>query len=261
MGNLLAWIVHRAIPIEETLLGYSFSWFHVAIPIASAIGVHTVGNIGREEGPLLPAIYGALIPYVFYTTEDPKYYWSSVLAALFFRSKLKWNRKLRKPRHFCRRVATLATCCLLYTSLWGSYLYFNLTLTNEHGESIKFRESVNNLLKSQLWKQFTDSVKSVWNYYRQHGWLHAWDELIKTLDPLGERNALSILELSSSATQDEITKKWREMSRRYHPDKFTDPAEKAVAQEKFMEIKEAYDKISVIHTRRRGKSSRSRAKA
>jgi len=261
MGNLLAWAVHRGIPEEETLFGYSFSWLHIAIPIASAIGVHTVGNIGREEGSLKNAIYGAMIPYVFYTLEEPHYYWSSVVAALFFRSKVKWNRKLRKPRHVCKRAATLATCGILYLSLWTSYLYFNMSFTNEHGETIKFRESVNNLLKSQLWKQFTDSLKKLWQYYRTHGWLHAWDELMKTLDPMGERNALSVLELSSSSTQEEITKKWREMSRKYHPDKFTDPEEKAKAQEKFIEIKEAYDKISVIHSRRRGKSSRSRSSA
>ena len=80
--------------------------------------------------------------------------------------------------------------------------------------------------------------------------------MLGQLDPLGERNALSILGLSSSATQEEITQRWRQLSRKYHPDKFQDPVEKAAAQEKFMEIKEAYDKISVINSRRKRKSSR-----
>jgi curved DNA-binding protein CbpA len=74
---------------------------------------------------------------------------------------------------------------------------------------------------------------------------------------MGERNALSVLDLPSSATQEEITQRWRQLSRKYHPDKFHDPDEKATAQAKFMEIKEAYDKISVLNSKRKRKSSRS----
>ena len=36
-GNLLAWVVYRAVPDEE-VFGYSWLWLHVLIPLGSAIG-------------------------------------------------------------------------------------------------------------------------------------------------------------------------------------------------------------------------------
>jgi DnaJ family protein C protein 22 len=257
-GNLLAWITYAALPEEETLFGFSFMWLSfLLVPVAAAIGVHVVGNIGREEGDLKPALIGAFIPGVLYTFDNPRYYFSSFIATCFFRYKVRWNKKPPVRRNLCKRLAILGTCTLLYSSLWASYLYFNLNITNEHGETIKFRESIDNLLKSPLWKQFTESLGSLYMYYKVHGWHQFYDEVMKTLDPLGERNALSVLDLPRSASQQDITKRWRELSKLYHPDKFTDPDEKRAAQEKFMEIKEAYDKISQINQRRKGRSSRS----
>lgn len=75
---------------------------------------------------------------------------------------------------------------------------------------------------------------------------------------MGERNALKALELGSDATQEEITQKWRQLSRTWHPDKFRDPEKQKEAQIKFMEIQEAYDKISTLHTRRKTMNSKSR---
>jgi DnaJ family protein C protein 22 len=75
---------------------------------------------------------------------------------------------------------------------------------------------------------------------------------------MGERNALRALDLPKGASQEQITQKWRQLSRQWHPDKFRDPEEKIAAQAKFMAIKEAYDKLSVIHSKRKKQNSRSR---
>jgi len=76
---------------------------------------------------------------------------------------------------------------------------------------------------------------------------------------MGERNALKTLDLPRGSSQEDITQKWRQLSRQWHPDKFRDPEEKIAAQAKFMQIKEAYDKLSVIHSRRKKRNSRSRS--
>ncbi len=57
---------------------------------------------------------------------------------------------------------------------------------------------------------------------------------------------------------DQITQKWRQLSKQWHPDKFQDEEEKSIAQQKFMDIKEAYDKLSVIHSKRKRQNARSR---
>jgi DnaJ family protein C protein 22 len=59
-----------------------------------------------------------------------------------------------------------------------------------------------------------------------------------------------VLGISSGASQQEITVKWRALSRENHPDKVKDPALKQAAQEKFMEIQQAYEILSNIKSKR-----------
>lgn len=73
----------------------------------------------------------------------------------------------------------------------------------------------------------------------------------------GEQNAYKILELGPTASQSEITAKWRSLSREWHPDKVKDPAQQRAAQERFMEIQQAYEILSNIKTKRKRKNKKS----
>ena len=53
----------------------------------------------------------------------------------------------------------------------------------------------------------------------------------------------SILGVTRGATDKEIKKAYREMSRKYHPDSYTDESQKAWAENKFREVQEAYKQI------------------
>ena len=58
-------------------------------------------------------------------------------------------------------------------------------------------------------------------------------------------NAYTILEIISSATDDEVKKAYRTMAKKYHPDKLRskDPAMIKGAKEKFQKVQEAYEVI------------------
>ena len=58
-------------------------------------------------------------------------------------------------------------------------------------------------------------------------------------------NAYTILEIISSATDDEVKKAYRTMAKKYHPDKLRskDPALIKGAKEKFQNVQEAYEVI------------------
>jgi molecular chaperone DnaJ len=62
------------------------------------------------------------------------------------------------------------------------------------------------------------------------------------------KNYYKILEINENATQEEITKAYRKLALRYHPDSFNrgnSPAKtKEEAEEMFKKIKEAYEKLS-----------------
>lgn len=65
-----------------------------------------------------------------------------------------------------------------------------------------------------------------------------------------------VLGLSNGASQQEITTKWRALSREFHPDKTKDPTLKQAAQEKFMEIQQAYEILSNIKYKRSRKNKK-----
>lgn len=52
-----------------------------------------------------------------------------------------------------------------------------------------------------------------------------------------------ILGISSNATNDEVKKAYRELSRKYHPDSYVDNPLSDLAEEKFKEVQDAYDQI------------------
>lgn len=54
-----------------------------------------------------------------------------------------------------------------------------------------------------------------------------------------------------TASQADITSAWRTLSKENHPDKVKDTSKKRAAQERFMEIQQAYEILSKIKSRRR----------
>lgn len=66
-------------------------------------------------------------------------------------------------------------------------------------------------------------------------------------------NPYEILEVSKNASNDEIKKAYRELSRKYHPDSYVDNPLADLAEEKFKQVQEAYQQI--MKEREQGYSS------
>lgn len=106
-----------------------------------------------------------------------------------------------------------------------------------------------------------------------------WAQLVDLTDPRGEINAYrvsivarfmnstfiyrvkfftQVLGLSQTATQTEVTARWRALSRDNHPDKIKGTEEeRRQAQEKFMEIQQAYEILSKTKNRRQRRNRKS----
>ena len=66
------------------------------------------------------------------------------------------------------------------------------------------------------------------------------------------RDPYQVLGVSSTATDDEVKKAYRNLARKYHPDNYHDNPSADLAQERMKEINEAYEEIQA--QRKRGTS-------
>ena len=57
------------------------------------------------------------------------------------------------------------------------------------------------------------------------------------------RDPYEVLGVSRNASQEEIKKAYRELSRKYHPDSYANNPLADLAEEKFKEVQEAYQQI------------------
>lgn len=67
------------------------------------------------------------------------------------------------------------------------------------------------------------------------------------------KDPYSVLGIDRKATDDEVKNAYRELAKKYHPDRYSDNPLADVAKEKMQEINEAYDQI--MNSRRRRKKS------
>lgn len=89
-----------------------------------------------------------------------------------------------------------------------------------------------------------------------NGWYETWKQIVDSIDADGEQNAYKVLGVDPTTTQSEITSIWRKMSREFHPDKVKDEKLQRAAQEKFMEIQQAYEILSKIKSKRRSRNKK-----
>ncbi|CAK1588510.1 unnamed protein product [Parnassius mnemosyne] len=241
-----------AVPPDE-FWGLNLRYLNYLIPLVAALGVWTVGNIGREQGnlkwPLLAAY--AAYPIRFYVYDETVWFTLMVLAsALAFDTYSKeWKRTSRR-HNLVKRIAILGLCAALYVSLWCSYLYFHGTITDSEGDEIPIYEALHHFFTSPWWLDVKQCLIDTYQYAQHHGWYEVWKQIIDLSDPHGEQNAYKVLGVGPDATQQQITSTWRRLSRENHPDKVKDEVQRRAAQERFMEIQQAYEILSNSKHRR-----------
>ncbi|XP_074646691.1 dnaJ homolog subfamily C member 22-like [Tubulanus polymorphus] len=260
VGSLFGFIVKYSVPEE---LSTEIQLLITAItPCAVALGVYVVGNIGREKTSYKSSLIGAYITlpiFIFFYQFD--FTTMSLICALITNWKGKeWRRTPYTKRRISTRITILSFCAIVYLSLWSSMLYHNASVTTTDGKTIKLKDAIQYFFKSPMWTELKDTLKQLYQFYTTHGFDRLWEEFVKSIDPEGEANAYKVLELSSTATQKEITERYRKLARTWHPDRHRDPIKKDEAARKFMEIQEAYEILSLIKTKRKSKNQQKRDK-
>ncbi|XP_055384921.1 dnaJ homolog subfamily C member 22 [Condylostylus longicornis] len=259
VGYLFGELIKQAIP-ENNFLEIDWGFLHWLVPFGIALGVWTVGNIGREKGSFWQCLLAAYISYpIRYYIYDESWYMIIVLffTALVFDSCSKqWRVEPKKKSGCCKRFTCFSFCVTLYLALWCSYFYFNGKVLDYEGEEIPVHEAVKHLLSSSMWAEFKDTLFEIYNYSQHRGWYEVLKELFILMDEDGIKNSYKVLDLSPTASQVEITAAWRKLSKEYHPDKQKDPVKRNEAQERFMEIQQAYEVLSKNKMKRKNRNKK-----
>jgi len=198
--------------------------------LAVAIGVHTTANIDYECCRLKPCIIGAMLPTCllfitpFTTSFDVHHIvlFSSIASTLLGNWKGRTLRRLPvKRKNFCVRFLQLSVANILMMGLFAGAVYYNGSLTNEHGETVLIRDAIDNIVNSPAWPQYKFIASQFWTHLMNNDWVAFHHQLLVVLDPQGEENAYQILGLESGASESEVRAQYRKLAKQYHPDKLS----------------------------------------
>ncbi|XP_072047308.1 dnaJ homolog subfamily C member 22-like [Amphiura filiformis] len=230
----------------------------IIVPFAVAVGVHLVGNIGREQVSLTSCLKGSYPLLLLFLSDPNMLTYMSLLSTIMAQRNRDFRRTPDKQRGFCTRVFILAFAGSLIITMWCSFLYFNASVTTEDGETIKLRDSIDNFFNSRVWKDFKETLRNIYEDAKVRGWQNVWNDFVKAMDPEGEENAYQVLGVDPNASSEEITKTYRKLVRVWHPDKHRNKDTEEGAAETFMKIQKAYETLSKIKARRSRKNEQSR---
>ncbi|KAI4469539.1 dnaj subfamily c member 22 [Holotrichia oblita] len=220
IGYLWGQLVMIAIP-ESPIANYDLTFLHWLIPLGCSIGVWVVGNIGRETGKPWIAIGSAYLAYLSrYLYYDESVWFSLMLvtcALAFDTFSKEWRPHKKEERSFMMRMVIITLCGLLYISLWGCYFYFNGKITDSNGDTVPFHEAVHHFFTSPWWTDLKQSLYDTYVFAQHHGWYEVYKQIIDLSDVTGEQNAYKVLGLGPTASQSEITARWRSLSRSSTP--------------------------------------------
>lgn len=216
----------------------------VLAPLGTAFGTYSVANIGNREAAFLPLLGLAYVGEVLIWWWQPEEFSISTWMWLqpFIIIWVLWSYADPKSKPVrpgcCLRFWRVVLGVLILTSLSSSFLYHNATIETEDGETILLRDALENLVRSEAWKHFKEEFWTLLDHLWQHGWEGLADDLYDISERSGTDWAAGVLNVSVTSTEREVKTKYRELVRVWHPDHAQD---KALAQEKFIEIQKAYD--------------------
>ncbi|XP_002742052.1 dnaJ homolog subfamily C member 22-like [Saccoglossus kowalevskii] len=257
MGCLLGYLAMLAVP-EEFAEKHTYVRV-LLVPAAIAIGVDIVANIGRRTTSFKYVLLAAYAMSIFILTNPNTVVHTTIVCAFVAQYFQRYRQVVPKKKNICKRITILGVGVSIVSTMWVFFLLYNVSITTSDGEQVKLSEALHHFYHSPAWMKFKENLYRLYEQGRTHGWNKMYEELVESLDPLGEDNAYRVLELDRGATQEEITKRYRKLAKEWHPDRNKNE-DKDKAEAKFIEIQQAYETLSNIKSRRASKNKRSREK-
>ncbi|XP_030381079.1 dnaJ homolog subfamily C member 22-like [Scaptodrosophila lebanonensis] len=247
IGFMFGQIGSFAIP-QKSVAGIDWTFLHWGVPLFVALGVWTVGNIGKECGAMWHCLVAAAITYpVGYLIYDQLYTLliTATLSTLAFDTFARqWTPNPQPRRSACLRSVKLSGAFCIYLAGWCCFLYFNATTLDENGAEVPIREVLQDFLGSPWWSDFKEAFRDTYNHAKRHGWELLMKTILEsTTADAPDLHAYKVLGISPTSTKAEISAAYRKLSKKYHPDKLKGDEELHLAMNQFIEIQEAYEAL------------------
>lgn len=238
-SNLFSHIFVYAIPNEhftDTTIKLLQLMF---VPLGASFGTWLAGNVGREKSSY-PAIltFSYFVSALLYFLNLPISSFVGV-ASVSAHEYIKKFRLKNKKISLKKSISIFIMLSTIYWSLWGFWFYFNCEIDDAESP-IKCRDAVHNFIRSNAFREFTQTLLDLLFEIQIKGWEEVWNKLMSELDLNGRTRALIIFQLPEDATPQQIVSQYRSLARKYHPDRERDPEKKLAMHNKFIEIQEAY---------------------
>lgn len=233
------------------LLGLNtFSFFYlVVLPLSVGTGVHLVSSVGQQTSDIRKTLTTCLITSsIFYGSSlslVPISVAASITAAQNRRYKSARAKQELVPRLYCLGLAWLAFSTPVIYSIFHNTtatLYYMSDCLSAFLEIFWFIPWLRNVLEYILLMPYRILCTLTGGGYYDETWRRVLEILLREYTEK-EREALKILSIKEEATIDDITQRYRELVKTWHPDH--NPSKEAEAT--FVKIYDAYQLLLRRH--------------
>ncbi|XP_030588963.1 dnaJ homolog subfamily C member 22 isoform X4 [Archocentrus centrarchus] len=231
----------------------SLSFFYlIVLPLCVGAGVHLVSNVGQQTSDLQKTLTACLI-------TSPLFYGSTLsplpisLAASVTAAQ---HRKFKPPRtpgsteKLGPRLYKISLAWLAFSAPLGYCIFHNTTATLYYlSDSIAalldifwFLPWLRSVLEYLLLMPYRILCVLTGGGYYEEAWRKVLEILLKEYTER-EKEALQILSLGAEASLEEITRSYRELAKKWHPDH--NPSKDA--EKIFVKLQEAYEVLLRWH--------------
>ncbi|XP_075266043.1 dnaJ homolog subfamily C member 22-like [Convolutriloba macropyga] len=230
---------------------HRYVWILV-VPCSVAFGNYLVGNIGYETVSLYWASLGGFAPSLFLPLNPDM----TSYCALFSTVLSYWKRSFRKtviPKDASLlKLIAVIFGILLYSALWGSMLYYNVSVVTKEGERLYLRDIVAEYFDREPLSPKQRQQFSYWQVFQEmkadlYKFLSEMRTQVNGFRVMEDTQSYMILGLEWGATDEQITARYRELAKKYHPDKHggeKDQDKIAEFNSRMVDITRAYEALT-----------------
>ena len=240
---------------------HRFIWI-IVVPVSIAFGNYLVGNIGYERISLHWALMGGFAPSLFLPLNPDM----TSYCALFSTVLSYWKRSYRKsviPKDpSLLKLVAVVLGIVFYTCLWGSMLYHNVSVVTKEGERIYLRDIVADYFDRESPNKNKTEDFSYWRILSEMRadlmkFLNEIKTQARSFRIMEDTQSYMILGLDWGASEDEIIARYRELAKKYHPDKHGGEDREKLAEynSRMVDITRAYEALTKKRKRRARKAA------